>query len=125
MPRLASLDAFIKKTVHQPMAELVASQSTYLAQSELHLAIVYADVGRLEKSLLHRTPQDLGELLASKDAFGLTPAERAADTWMLCKSNKPAAPPTQPLECLRLILGAHLMLAAAGHAPEPPRKRKP
>ena len=125
MPRLASLDAFIKKTVHQPMAELVASPSTYLAQSELHLAIVYADVGRLEKSLLNRTPQDLGELLASKDAFGLTPAERAADTWMLCTSNKPAAPPTQPLECLRLILGAHLMLAAAGHAPEPPRKRKP
>ena len=125
MPRLASLDAFIKMTVHQPMAELVASPSKYLAQSELHLAIVYADVGRLEKSFLHRTLQDLGGLLASKDAFGLTPAERAADTWMLCTSNMPAAPPTQPLECLRLILGAHLMLAAAGHAPEPPRKRKP
>ena len=98
------------------------SRVTDLAQSELHLAIVYADVSRLVAALLDRTLQELGELISSKDAFGLTPVERAADMVMLCGTPTPV---TQPLECLRLVIGAHLMLATTKHAPPPPRARLP
>ena len=93
-------------TLEPPLtARLPVASPHYLLQNELHVATMCADLPRVSALLISH-----GELLLQRDAFGLTPVQRAYECWVLSGH----AP--RYIDTLRLLLAARLARGAVGAA---------
>lgn len=85
-------------------ARLPITSPHYLLQNELHIATMCADLPRVSALLVSQ-----GDLLLQRDAFGLTPVQRAYECWVLTHGPR-------YIDTLRLLLAARLARGAVGAA---------